>query len=142
MKKISSKEQIEKAKRELSNLYISMKKKINNNVDNEDIIFNTKQMLSKLTILDLIEYIKSSIDIIIDMKIKEDKEEIKLKNNNYDEDYESLLRREEACIRKHIGIENQLKLDYNNLLDKYNECEKENIILMNQVVKFYKLIFF
>ena len=28
MKKISSKEQIEKAKRELSNLYISMKKKL------------------------------------------------------------------------------------------------------------------
>ena len=142
MKKISSKEQIEKAKRELSNLYISMKKKINNNVDNEDIIFNTKQMLSKLTILDLIEYIKSSIDIIIDMKIKEDKEEIKLKNNNYDEDYESLLRREEAWIRKHIGIENQLRLDYSNLFDKYKECEKDNIILMNQIVKFYKLIFF
>ena len=129
MKKISSKEQIEKAKRELSNLYISMKKKINNNVDNEDIIFNTKQMLSKLTILDLIEYIKSSIDIIIDMKIKEDKEEIKLKNNNYDEDYESLLRREEVWIRKHIGIENQLRIDYNNLFDKYKECNKFNIFI-------------
>ena len=141
MKKISSKEQIEKAKRELSNLYISIKKKIKN-IDNEEIIFNTKQMISKLTILDLIEYLKSSIDIIIDMEIKEKNKEIKIKNNNYDEDYESLLRREEAWIRKHIGIENQLKLDYNNLLDKYNECEKENIILMNQVVKFYKLIFF
>ena len=138
---MSSKELIEKAKRELSNLYISIKKKIKN-IDNEEIIFNTKQMISKLTILDLIEYLKSSIDIIIDMEIKEKNKEIKIKNNNYDEDYESLLRREEACIRKHIGIENQLKLDYNNLLDKYNECEKENIILMNQVVKFYKLIFF
>jgi len=141
MKKMSSKELIEKAKRELSNLYISIKKKIKN-IDNEEIIFNTKQMISKLTILDLIEYLKSSIDIIIDMEIKEKNKEIKIKNNNYDEDYESLLRREEAWIRKHIGIENQLKLDYNNLLDKYNECEKENIILMNQVVKFYKLIFF
>lgn len=138
---MSSKELIEKAKRELSNLYISIKKKIKN-IDNEEIIFNTKQMISKLTILDLIEYLKSSIDIIIDMEIKEKNKEIKIKNNNYDEDYESLLRREEAWIRKHIGIENQLKLDYNNLLDKYNECEKENIILMNQVVKFYKLIFF
>ena len=136
MKNISSKEQIEKAKRELSNLYISMKKKINNNVDNEEIIFNTKQMLSKLTILDLIEYIKSSIDIIINMSVKEEKEGIKLKSNNYDEDYESLLRREEAWIRKHIGIENQLRLDYSNLFDKYKECEKENIILMNQIVKF------
>ena len=141
MKKMSSKELIEKAKRELSNLYISIKKKIKN-IDNEEIIFNTKQMISKLTILDLIKYLKSSIDIIIDMEIKEKNKEIKIKNNNYDEDYESLLRREEAWIRKHIGIENQLKLDYNNLLDKYNECEKENIILMNQVVKFYKLIFF
>ena len=131
----------QKEKRELSNLYISIKKKIKN-IDNEEIIFNTKQMISKLTILDLIEYLKSSIDIIIDMEIKEKNKEIKIKNNNYDEDYESLLRREEAWIRKHIGIENQLKLDYNNLLDKYNECEKENIILMNQVVKFYKLIFF
>ena len=138
---MSSKELIEKAKRELSNLYISIKKKIKN-IDNEEIIFNTKQMISKLTILDLIEYLKSSIDIIIDMEIKEKNKEIKIKNNNYDEDYETLLRREEAWIRKHIGIENQLKLDYNNLLDKYNECEKENIILMNQVVKFYKLIFF
>ena len=133
---MSSKELIEKAKRELSNLYISMKKKINNNVDNEEIIFNTKQMLSKLTILDLIEYLKSSIDIIINMSVKEEKEGIKLKSNNYDEDYESLLRREEAWIRKHIGIENQLRLDYSNLFDKYKECEKENIILMNQIVKF------
>ena len=132
---MSSKELIEKAKRELSNLYISIKKKIKN-IDNEEIIFNTKQMISKLTILDLIEYIKSSIDIIIDMEIKEKNKEIKIKNNNYDEDYESLLRREEAWIRKHIGIENQLRIDYNNLFDKYKECEKENIILMNQIVKF------
>ena len=137
MKKLSTKEQIEKAKGELTNLYISMKKKINNNVDNKEIIFNAKQMLSKLTILDLIEYIKSSIDIIINMSVKEEKEGIKLKSNNYDEDYESLLRREEAWIRKHIGIENQLRLDYSNLFDKYKECEKENIILMNQIVKFF-----
>ena len=34
MKKMSSKELIEKAKRELSNLYISIKKKIKN-IDNE-----------------------------------------------------------------------------------------------------------
>ena len=135
MKKMSSKELIEKAKRELSNLYISIKKKIKN-IDNEEIIFNTKQMISKLTILDLIEYLKSSIDIIIDMEIKEKNKEIKIKNNNYDEDYESLLRREEAWIRKHIGIENQLRIDYNNLFDKYKECEKDNIILMNQIVKF------
>ena len=133
MKKMSSKELIEKAKRELSNLYISIKKKIKN-IDNEEIIFNTKQMISKLTILDLIEYLKSSIDIIIDMEIKEKNKEIKIKNNNYDEDYESLLRREEAWIRKHI--ENQLRIDYNNLFDKYKECEKDNIILMNQIVKF------
>ena len=132
---MSSKELIEKAKRELSNLYISIKKKIKN-IDNEEIIFNTKQMISKLTILNLIEYLKSSIDIIIDMEIKEKNKEIKIKNNNYDEDYESLLRREEAWIRKHIGIENQLRIDYNNLFDKYKECEKDNIILMNQIVKF------
>ena len=135
MKNKNSKEEIEKAKIKLIDIYITMKKKINEDYNNEINIESCQKNLLKLDLLNLIEYIKSSIDIIMKMNIKyEKKDENDFKNNYYDEDYESLLRREEAWIRKHIGIENQLKLDYNLLLEKYKECEKDNKILVYQIV--------
>ena len=95
---------------------------------------NIKQDYSNLNLFKLIENINSLIEILINIKLKEENNEKGIKISNFDEDYESLLRREEAWIRKHIGIENQLKLDYNLLLEKYKECEKDNKILVYQIV--------
>ncbi len=132
---LNTNEEIEKIKNELIKTYKSLKEKIyekapfiTNNTE------NTKHDYSNLNIFKLIENINSSIEILINIKLKEENNEKEIKISNFDEDYESLLRREEAWIRKHIGIENQLKLDYNLLLEKYKECEKDNKILVYQIV--------
>ena len=49
------------------------------------------------------------------------------KNENFSEDYESLLRKEESNIRKHIAIENQLKIHCKSLNDKLLEKDNENL---------------
>ena len=132
---LNTNEEIEKIKNELIKIYKSLKEKIyekapfkTNNME------NIKQDYSNLNVFKLIENINSSIEILINIKLKEENNEKGIKISNFDEDYESLLRREEAWIRKHIGIENQLKLDYNLLLEKYRECEKDNKILVHQIV--------
>ena len=128
-------EEIEKIKNELIKTYKSLKEKIYEKAPfNTNNMENIKQDYSNLNLFKLIENINSLIEILINIKLKEENNEKGIKISNFDEDYESLLRREEAWIRKHIGIENQLKLDYNLLLEKYKECEKDNKILVYQIV--------
>lgn len=64
------------------------------------------------------------------------------KNENFSEDYESLLRKEERNIRKHIAIENQLKIHCKSLNDKLEEYEKDNLILIEKYVRKNFLSFF
>ena len=87
----------------------------------------------------LIEYIKSSFDIAVTLssekKFKALKKTLNYEiNENYSEDYESLLRKEESDIRQHISIEHQLKLYSEKLIDKLEELEKENMILFEKLV--------
>lgn len=63
------------------------------------------------------------------------------KNENFSEDYESLLRKEERNIRKHIAIENQLKIHCKNLNDKFEEYEKDNLILIEKYVRKFFILF-
>ena len=96
--------------------------------------------LSSQNILTLIEYIKSSFDIAVQMKAEKKFLELKSNLNIYDEnyfnDYESLLRKEECDIRQHISIQHQLKLYGEKLIDKLEELEKENLILSEKLVSF------
>ena len=96
--------------------------------------------LSSQNILTLIEYIKSSFDIAVQMKAEKKFLELKSNLNIYDEnyfnDYESLLRKEESDIRQHISIEQQLKLHGESLIDKIEELEKDNLILTSKLVKY------
>ena len=132
---LNTNEEIEKIKNELIKIYKSLKEKIYEKAPfNTNNMENIKQDYSNLNLFKLIENINSLIEILINIKLKEENNEKGIKISNFDEDYESLLRREEAWIRKHIGIENQLKLDYNLLLEKYKECEKDNKILVYQIV--------
>ena len=132
---LNTNEEIEKIKNELIKTYKSLKEKIYEKAPfNTNNMENIKQDYSNLNLFKLIENINSLIEILINIKLKEENNEKGIKISNFDEDYESLLRREEAWIRKHIGIENQLKLDYNLLLEKYKECEKDNKILVYQIV--------
>ena len=90
----------------------------------------------------LFEYIKSSFDIAITLqsekKFKELKKTLNYEtNDNYSEDYETLLRKLESDIRQHISIEHQLKLYGEKLIDKLEELEKENMILSEKLVKHF-----
>lgn len=91
--------------------------------------------------MDIINYIKISLQIIIELKVKEEvekynkeKEEKNLNNENTAEDYETLLRKEEAEIRQHISVEHQFKLHLDNFSEKINDLENDNYILAKKIV--------
>jgi hypothetical protein len=50
------------------------------------------------------------------------------------EDYETLLRKEEAEIRQHISIEHQFKLHSEYLEQRITELEDNNFILEKKIV--------
>ena len=86
--------------------------------------------------LDLINYIKNTINIISTLKEEEKKSKKEKDNNeNISEDYESLLIKEEAAIRQHIALENKLKLEYEIMSEKINSLEMENELLKEKIKK-------
>ena len=91
--------------------------------------------------MDIINYIKISLQIIIELKVKEEvekynkeKEDKNPHNENTAEDYETLLRKEEAEIRQHISVEHQFKLHLDNFSEKINDLENDNYILAKKIV--------
>ena len=90
--------------------------------------------LKNISTLDIINYIKNTIDIISTLKVDEILSKYKKgKNVNIPEDYEALLVKEEASLRQHIALENKLKLDYETLTERINSLETENDILKKQI---------
>ena len=99
-----------------------------------------RKLLQKQNLLTLVEYISSSIDIIISLKLREEMNKInkgKIINDNYTDNYEILLRKEERNIREHIANENRLKLYIKSLTDKLEEYERDNLILLEKIVRTY-----
>lgn len=45
------------------------------------------------------------------------------------------MRKEENNLRKHIRIENQLKLQIEKIIDKLEELETENLFLIEKLVR-------
>ena len=45
------------------------------------------------------------------------------------------MRKEENNLRKHIRIENQLKLQIEKIIDKLEELETENLFLIGKLVR-------
>ena len=129
--------EIEKAKKELINLFFKLnatnKQEVNkllliyyiikyyqieqlkqDNIIQKNLKFNEK------TILDLINLIRDTIDMIISLKVNK-KTENYIINNSSIEEYEKLLRQVESELRKHIGNENQLKVQLEKMqLDEIN----------------------
>ena len=92
--------------------------------------------------LDIINYIRESLQIIIKIKIKEEidkyiEDQENNKNENAAEDYETLLRKEESEIRSHISIEHQFKLHLDNLTEKVCELENDNYLLAKKIVNIF-----
>ena len=121
----------------LKNLFIAQIVNIS-----EENLESDRKNLEKLPILEIINYIKTSLYIIIQIKLKEELEKnkdksskIKIWEENAAEDYESLLRKEEAEIRQHICIEHQFKLHSENLEQKIMELEDDNYLLAKKIVR-------
>ena len=79
----------------------------------------------------ILEYIKNSIDILINLKVEKKLESEKNANENNaslednQNEYEVLLRKLESDIRTHIKIEHQLKLYSEGLQQRIEDLEKE-----------------
>ena len=91
--------------------------------------------LKDISLLDIVEYIKNSIDVIVSLKVEETIDEYNSKKNeNAASDYETLLQKEESAIRQHISYEHQIKLEYEKLLEKLEVMDLENKLLQYQIV--------
>ena len=113
--------EIEKVKKSLINLYLIIKLRKTNDVKYiflnlyfiKNIEYNfemERKLLQKQNLLTLVEYISSSIDIIISLKLRDEMNKInkgKIINDNCADNYEILLRKEEKNIREHIANENK-----------------------------------
>ena len=98
--------------------------------------------LKKISLLEIVNYIKDSIDIIVSFKVEDLIDEYKSnKDENAAVDYETLLQKEEACIRQHISYEHEIKIEYEKLLDKIEVLELEKKLLLYQVVSNYFIYF-
>ena len=100
-----------------------------------------KENLKKLPILDIINYIKTSLLIVINIKLKEELEkqkdekiQKKISEEIAAEDYETLLRKEEAEIRQHISIEHQFKIQCEKYAQELDSLEDEKSLLLMQIV--------
>ena len=85
------------------------------------------EYLASMKELDLIKYIKDSIDTIIlslaEKKINDYNNQ--MANENIQTDYESMLIKYEQDIRGHIKVEHQLKLYIDSLQHNGKEIDKE-----------------
>ncbi len=101
----------------------------------EDAYINEINELKDISLLDIVEYVKNSIDVIVTLKVEETIDDYKSKKNeNAASDYETLLQKEESAIRQHISYEHQIKLEYEKLLEKIELMDLENKLLLYQVV--------
>ena len=101
----------------------------------EEEYINEINELKDISLLDIVEYIKNSIDVIVSLKVEETIDEYNSKKNeNAASDYETLLQKEESAIRQHISYEHQIKLEYEKVLEKLEVMDLENKLLQYQIV--------
>ena len=138
---------VEKARKELISLYLGIKlRKESDVINNIYIIIQALSLteeeynkeieeLNNISLLDIVNYVKNSIDVIVTFKVEDLIDDYKSnKNQNSASDYETLLQKEEAAIRQHISYEHQIKIEYEKVLEKIEILELENKLLLYQIV--------
>ena len=135
--------ELEKVKIELINLYLNIKIRTQEEVDSltEGDIIQEAENIINLPLLDLIQYVKSTIDIIVSTKVESKINDYKNslnEDNNAATDYETLLQKLEQSLRQHIAYEHQFKIEYEKLLIKAEEIDYEKKQLKNKVEKLEK----
>lgn len=96
-----------------------------------------RKKLKDVDAFTILDYIKTSIEILMNMKMDESetakpKKEPVLSDteslrsmDDPPKDYEQMLQKYEAEVRNHIKIEQQLKLHIECVQDKLDDCEKQ-----------------
>ena len=132
--------ELDKVKLELINLYLNIKIRTQDEVNSlteENLLLETENIFS-LPISDIIEYIKSTIDIIVsirvDTKINDYKNSLN-EDSNTATKYETLLQKLESSLRQHIAYEHQFKIEYEKLMIKSEEISNEKKELELEVEK-------
>ena len=141
--------EIELAKKELINLYLSIKITNNVNIYNyiniyiqlvqtENIIeknlIKKGQKYNNKKILDIIYLIRDTINAIMSKKVDEKVQQLIISKKEIEdsfEKYEELLRQLEAEIRKHISVEHQLKLQIEKMQEYYENTQTVRCIFFN-----------
>ena len=85
---------------------------------------------------ELVDNIKSSIDIIVSIKLEEELQKYlpERDNPNSATKYETLLQKEEEALRQHISVEHQLKIQCEKFAEKLDVLEGQKIMLINEIV--------
>lgn len=86
----------------------------------------------------LINYIKETIDTLIQNAINEQVDEYYNQQENAQQEYESILVKYESDIRGHIRVEHQLKLYADNLSDEIEQLTREKKNLLATISKYKK----
>ena len=148
--------EIYNAKKELANLYLIIKNKNSQEViiiyiDSKNVIFLFSQketindefineLMKTKSLKDLIEYVKSSIDVIITLKTNEGINNYNNVQYNPAIEYELLLQKEEQNNREHISIEHQFKIQCEKYAQELDYLEDEKSVLLMQIVSYIKII--
>ena len=84
----------------------------------------------------LVDNIKSSIDIIVSIKLEDELQKYlpEKDNPNSATKYETLLQKEEEALRQHISVEHQLKIQCEKFAEKLDVLEGQKIMLINEIV--------
>ena len=91
---------------------------------------------------ELIDNIKSFIDIIVSIKLENELQKyIPEKDNpNSAQKFETLLQKEEEALRQHISVEHQLKIQCEKFAENIDNLEDEKILLLSQIVRIFNII--
>ena len=85
--------------------------------------------LNEKTILDLINLIRDTIDMIIYIKADKAAEKMIKKDINNSDEYEKLLRQLESELRRNIAVQNQLKVQLERMQFDIVNHESVNIYI-------------
>ena len=90
---------------------------------------------------ELVDNIKSSIDIIVSIKLEDELQKYlpEKDNPNSATKYETLLQKEEEALRQHISVEHQLKIQCEKFAEKLDVLEGQKIMLINEIVSYNQL---
>jgi hypothetical protein len=116
---MNGKDDIKKIQKALMKLYMHVKYKSKDDVNNDTTSMNDLQKMNCLT---LIEYIKSSFDIAVTERSNKEIEtylEQHADNPNSAEKYETLLRKEESHIRQHISVSTTIHININIIINTF-----------------------